>query len=321
VLRQLPQVSDPNLLVGINTSDDAAVYRLTDDIALVQTVDFFPPVVDDPYYFGAIAVANAVSDVYAMGGRPLTGLNLVCYPIESLPEEILVEILRGGADKAKEAGVTIVGGHTIDDPEPKYGMSVTGLITPGKQVTNAGAQSGDILYLTKPLGIGIITTAIKAGVATEEVIQLAMKTMATLNKAAAEAMMKVGVNACTDITGYGLLGHLLEMTKGSHVRATIYRSRVPVIPEAVELADMGVVPGGTVRNMAFLEGQVEWHPETDELDKFILADAQTSGGLLIAVPPERAPALEAALKAAGVDTIAQIGECSPHESLTILVKP
>lgn len=321
MLRQLPQVTDPNLLVGINTMDDAAVYRLNDSVALVQTVDFFPPVVDDPYYFGAIAVANAVSDVYAMGGRPLTGLNIVCFPIEGVPYEVLADILRGGADKAAEAGLLIVGGHTIDDKEPKYGVAVTGLVAPGKQVTNAGARPGDQLYLTKPLGIGIITTAMKAGVASEATIAEALRVMATLNKAASEAMVQVGVSACTDVTGYGLLGHLLEMARGSGVSATIFKSKVPVLQEAWTLADAGVVPGGTFRNMAYLKGQVEWRPETNELDEMVLADAQTSGGLLIAVPPHKAKALEAALAAAGVETIAHIGECTEPSEPPLRVLP
>ena len=307
--------------MGINTADDAAVYRLSESVALVQTVDFFPPVVDDPYSFGAIAVTNAVSDIYAMGGRPLTGLNIVCFPAEGLPTDVLVEILRGGADKAKEAGFIIVGGHTIDDKEPKYGLAITGLVTPGAQVTNAGAKPGDQLYLTKPLGIGIITTGIKAGVVSEATTDQAIKIMSTLNKAASEAMLEVGVSACTDITGFGLLGHLLELAQGSKVRATVFRSRVPVLEEAVGLADSGVVPGGTFRNMHYLEGKVEWHPETDELDKIILADAQTSGGLLIAVPADKAQALERALRAAGVETIAHIGECSPAGDPPLRVLP
>lgn len=321
MLRQLPQITDPNLLVGYSTGDDAAVYRLTDDLALVQTVDFFPPVVDDPYHFGAISVANSVSDIYAMGGRPLTGLNILCFPVEGLPHEILHEILRGGTDKAAEAGLIIVGGHTIDDREPKYGLAVTGLVAPGKQVTNAGAHPGDQLFLTKPLGIGILTTAMKAGVASEESIAQAIRVMSALNKAAAEAMVQVGVSACTDVTGYGLLGHLLEMAQGSGVSATVYRSRVPVLEEAVGLADNGVVPGGTLRNMKYLEEYVAWNGGLDELDKIILADAQTSGGLLIAVPSHKAAALEDALRAAGVETIAHIGQCTARTEIPILVEP
>ena len=316
MLRQLPPVTDPNLLVGFSAADDAAVYRLDDNTALVQTVDFFPPVVDDPYDFGAIAVANALSDVYAMGGRPLIGLNIVGFPGEGLSLDVLVTILRGGADKAAEAGLLIVGGHTIDDKEPKYGLAATGLIKPGAQITNAGANPGDQLYLTKPLGMGIITTGIKAGVTSEAGVAQAVRIMGALNKAAAEAMLEVGVSACTDVTGYGLLGHLLEIAKASGVSATVFKSRVPVQAEAWTLADMGVVPGGTFRNLTFLQDQVDWHPEIDELGKIILADAQTSGGLLIAVPPQKTVLLEQALQRRGVETIAHVGECSaPGEPL------
>lgn len=311
VLRQLPAPTDPKLLVGTSTADDAAVYGLTGDLALVQTVDFFPPVVDDPYDYGQIAVANAISDVYAMGGKPFMGLNIVCFPSETLPHHILVDILRGGHDKAKEAGVVVAGGHTIDDKEPKYGMVVTGLVKPGQQVTNAGAKPGDLLYLTKPLGVGIITTAIKAGVASEQTLAEAVKLMATLNRAASEAMMEVGVHACTDITGFGLLGHLLEMANGSNLQAIIQRSQVPVLQDAWDLADNGVIPAGTLRNLGWINPQVAWDSGLDELNKILLADAQTSGGLLIAVARDKAPALEHALAAHGVETVALVGEMAP----------
>ncbi len=311
MLRQLNVPSDPNLLVGFNTADDAAVYRLDDSTALVQTVDFFPPVVDDPYDYGAIAVANALSDIYAMGARPLIGLNVVCFPVEGLSLDILVAILRGGADKAREGGLLIAGGHTIDDREPKYGVAITGLVRPGAQVTNAGARPGDRLFLTKPLGIGSITTGIKAGVATPEVVAEAVSIMATLNRAASEAMVEVGVSACTDITGYGLLGHALEVAQGSGVEITLRSAQVPVLGAARALAGMGVVPGGTFRNMSFLEGQVQWDPGVDEIQRIILADAQTSGGLLIAVAPEKADLLVASLRRHGVTTIAEVGACGP----------
>lgn len=309
MLRQLDFPSDPNLLVGFETSDDAAVYRLDDATALVQTVDFFPPVVDDPYDYGAIAVANSLSDVYAMGARPLIALNIVCFPAGGLSLSVLGEILRGGAEKAREGGLLIVGGHTIDDREPKYGLAVTGLVKPGAQVTNAGAQPGDRLFLTKPLGIGVITTGIKAGVAPPEVVARAVAEMATLNRAAAAAMLDVGVSACTDITGYGLLGHALEMARGSRVRVVVHAGAVPVLEGAVDLADVGVVPAGTFRNISFLEGQVEWDSAVDELQRLLLADAQTSGGLLIAVPAARAGALRAALERHRVATVAEIGHC------------
>lgn len=320
-MRQLPQTLDPNLLIGYSTGDDAAVYRLQEDLALVQTVDFFPPVVDDPYDFGSIAVANALSDIYAMGGKPLLGLNIVCFPVEGLPLEILFEILRGGLEKAKEAGVLIVGGHTIDDPEPKYGLAATGTLRPGEQTTNAGAKPGDHLILTKPLGMGIITTGIKQGVTSEATTREAVRIMGTLNKAAAEAMQKVGVSACTDITGYGLLGHLLGMAKASGVQATVYRSQVPVLEETWTLAEQGVVSGGTGRNLAYLEDQVDWHGTITETEKIVLVDAQTSGGLLIAVPAEKSEALQGALKDAGVETVAHVGECAPAGALPLRLLP
>jgi len=309
VLRRLSIPSDPNLLVGFETADDAAVYRLDDATALVQTVDFFPPVVDDPYDYGAIAMANALSDLYAMGARPLIGLNIACFPAEGLSLDILAEILRGGAEKAREAGLLIVGGHTIDDREPKYGAAVTGLVRPGEQITNGGARPGDRLFLTKPLGIGVITTAIKAGVAPPEVVALAIGVMATLNRAASEAMREVGVTACTDVTGYGLLGHAREMAQASGVGIVLRAGAVPVLEGAAGLADLGVVPGGTFRNMTFLEGQVDWDPAVDALQQLLLADAQTSGGLLIAVPAGRGDALAAALARHGVSTVAEVGFC------------
>jgi len=221
VLRQLPPSTDPNLLIGTNTADDAGVYRISADLALVQTVDFFTPVVDDPYWFGAIAATNALSDIYAMGGTPLTALNIAAFPIGTLSLDILAEILRGGADKVREAGATIVGGHTVDDPEPKYGLAVTGLIHPDRILTNAGALPGDALVLTKPLGSGIATTAIKRGMASDELRDSAIALMATLNRAAAEAMLEVGAHAATDVTGFGLLGHLGEMAAGSGLAGTI----------------------------------------------------------------------------------------------------
>ena len=285
--------------MGINTGDDAAVYRLTDDIALVQTVDFFPPVVDDPYDFGAIAVANSLSDVYAMGGHPLLGLNIVGFPAD-LDKDILGRILRGGADKATEAGVIIVGGHTIDDPEPKYGLSVTGIVAPGHQVTNVGGQPGDVLVLTKPLGVGILTTAHKNGALGEQALQRVVAVMAALNKAAGEAMIEVGAHACTDITGFGLLGHLRGMLGNHAVGATISFGAVPVIEDTWEMGERGFIPGGTGRNRLWVEDEVRWSPRLSELERVVLMDAQTSGGLLIAVPAADEGKLHAALAARGV---------------------
>ena len=301
------------MLVGLNTGDDAAVYRMDDDTALIQTVDFFPPIVDDPYAFGQIAVANALSDVYAMGGRPLTALNIVGFPV-ALPKNILGTILIGGADKAREAGVLIVGGHTVDDDEPKYGLSVTGVVRPGSEVTNAGALPGDRLVLTKPLGTGVITTAGKQGVVPEDVLATAVEVMSALNSAASEAMTEVGVHACVDVTGFGLLGHLRGMTRASGVGATISYGAIPFLPGAVELAESGVAPGGTHRNLDSLQKDVAWDDSITDVQKLLLADAQTSGGLLISVAEHSTAALIAALKAHGVAVQAVIGSIGAGES-------
>ena len=271
--------------MGINTGDDASVYRLNDEIAIIQTVDFFPPVVDDPYDYGAIAVANALSDVYAMGGHPLLGLNIVGFP-DDLDKDILAEILKGGSEKAQEAGVLIVGGHTIDDPEPKYGLSVTGVVTPGHQVANQGAVAGDKLVLTKPLGSGILTTAHKNDLLDQENLKEVVDIMSTLNKNAAEAMMQVGVHACTDVTGFGLLGHLKKLLDNSGAGAVITLKDVPVIGVAWDLADSMIIPAGTMKNQMWIENDIAWEPEINDSAKAILADAQTSGGLLISVAPE-----------------------------------
>ncbi len=302
-------MSDPNLLVGVNTGDDAAVYRMDEDTALIQTVDFFPPIVDDPYAFGQIAVANALSDVYAMGGKPLIALNVVGFPV-ALPKHILGTILIGGSDKAREAGTLIVGGHTVDDDEPKYGLSVTGVVRPGAEVTNAGAQPGDRLVLTKPLGTGIITTAGKQGVAPPDVIEAAVEVMSALNRSASEAMVSVGASACVDVTGFGLLGHLRGMTRASGVSATVSLDSIPFIEGAVRLAEEGVAPGGTHRNLESLEGDVAWDEGITDVQKILLADAQTSGGLLIAAAEGSIPALLDALEERGVETRAVIGEIS-----------
>lgn len=299
VLSHVPVMTHPNLLVGTETGDDAAVYRLNDETALILTVDFFPPITDDPFEFGAIAAANSLSDVYAMGGRPLLALNIVGFPT-SLDKAILGEMLRGGYAKANEAGCLIVGGHTVDDPEPKYGLSVVGIVEPGKQVTNAGAKPGDALVLTKPLGTGIITTAGKQGRVSPEVLQGAVAAMSTLNRAAAEAMVKVGAHAATDITGFGLMGHLKSMVKGSRVGAQVQLGRVPVLPGAWELLDQGVAPGGTHRNRQSVADAVSWHPDLTEREQLLLCDAQTSGGLMISVASDQTEALLSELQASGV---------------------
>ena len=299
-------IQHPDLIVGTQTGDDAAVYRISPDTALIFTVDFFPPITDDPYQYGAIAAANSLSDVYAMGGKPLMALNVVGFPAD-LAKDLLAEVLKGGYAKAAEAGCLIVGGHTIDDPEPKYGMAVIGLVEPGKEISNAGAQPGDALVLTKPLGTGIITTAAKAKKASEDVIQVALDAMATLNKDAADAMIQVGVNACTDVTGFGLMGHLRSMVRASGVGATVEFSKMPLLPGAWELLEEGIAPGGTYRNLDSVSKSVQWHPELTENQKVILCDAQTSGGLLISVAQAKLLDLLSRLEAAGVGTRAVVG--------------
>lgn len=322
MLRRLPPITDANVLVGTNTADDAGVYRLSDDLAIVQTVDFFTPIVDDPYSFGAISAANSLSDIYAMGGRPITALNLVAFPTQRLPLDLLSDILRGGSDKAREAGVTIIGGHSIDDPEPKYGLAVTGLIHPARIVTNAGAQTGDVLILTKPLGIGIITTGIKRERVDEPTIARVTDLMTRLNRAASEAMLAVGVHACTDVTGYGLLGHLREMVLGSGVGARVFASRVPVLPETWPLVADQVVPGGTLATQRFLEESesVAWADAVSHEARTVLCDAQTSGGLLIAVPEAKADRLLEELRRAGVSDAAAIGSITQPGQPVIMVE-
>ena len=305
-------------MVGIQTGDDAAVYRLRDDLALVQTVDFFPPIVDDPYQFGAIAVANALSDVYAMGGTPLLALNLVGFPV-GLPREILVSILKGGYEKAAEAGVLIVGGHTVDDAEPKYGLAVTGLIKPGDQITNSGAKPGDVLVLTKPIGTGIITTAGKNQAVDAGVLAGAVSVMETLNKGASSAMGHVGVNAATDVTGFGLLGHLNAMMQGSGTTARVYWSKAPLLPGLWELAEQGIAPGGTQRNLASLEHSVRWHESLSHNVRVVLCDAQTSGGLLISVAQDKLDVLLEQLAEHGVAGAAVIGEVMEGKTWAIEV--
>jgi selenide, water dikinase len=293
------------VLVGPDTSDDAAVYRLSGDLALVLTVDYFTPIVDDPYAFGQIAAANALSDVYAMGGRPIAMLSIVGFPRQHLALGILGEILKGGAAKAQEAGVNVVGGHSIDDAEPKIGYAVTGLVHPAHVWRNVGARPGDALVVTKPLGTGIITTALKEGHASERAIAAATLAMTTLNRAAADAAATVVVHAATDITGFGLLGHVREMALGSAVRVRLHASRVPLLPDVMELAAKGMVPGGTKRNLRAATTYAEWDAAIDATRQAVLADAQTSGGLLFATPD--LDGLLAALAREGVEEAAQVG--------------
>lgn len=287
VLSKMPKHFDKNILVGAETSDDASVYRLSDELALVQTLDFFTPIVDDPYMFGAIAAANALSDVYAMGAKPIFALNIVGFPDKRLPLSVLEEILKGASDKAKEAGISILGGHTVEDNEPKYGMVVSGIIHPDKILKNIGAKSGDKLVLTKPIGSGIIATAIKRGVAKQESITYITKLMSTLNRKASELALEFNPTACTDVTGFGLLGHLREMILGTKVGVALDFSKIPIIPEARDFATANIIPGGTLNNMSYVDNEIVYNAALSEVDKIILNDAQTSGGLLIAISPDR----------------------------------
>lgn len=302
MLKGLPNTKVKDALVGFETSDDAAVYRLKSDLAVVETVDFFPPVLDDPFAYGQIAAANAMSDIWAMGGRAIFALNIVAFPKE-LPIAILHEILAGGASKAKEAGIPILGGHSVQSPEPKYGMAVTGLVHPKRVLTNAGGKPGDVLILTKPIGTGIATTALKRGVADKALVKRVTKQMAALNKAAGEvfASGKFKVNALTDVTGFGLLGHGLEVARGAKLRAVLQLEDVPLLPGVAALAEQGVVPGGTKTNLAHAEKGVTFPDGLPEPIKHVLADAQTNGGLLAAVPAKDVAKALRALAAKKVD--------------------
>lgn len=293
---------------------------MNDETALVQTVDYFTPVVDDPYMFGAIAAANALSDVYAMGGKPLTVLNIVGFPISTLDKKILADILRGGADKVREAGAVIAGGHSIDDRDPKFGCAVTGIVHPDRVWTNAGARPGDKLVLTKPIGVGIITTAIKRGAASPEAIRLVQETMAALNKVAAETASGFAVHACTDVTGFGLAGHALEMARGAKAGIVLYASQVPTLPETRAYVEQKIYPGGTLRNMEWVQEDVDF-AEVDQVSKIILCDAVTSGGLLLAVPGEEADALVAQMRERGLADAAVVGDVVSEHPGKIVVHP
>jgi selenide,water dikinase len=299
--------------------DDAGVYKLTDDLAIIQTVDFFTPIVDDPYMFGQISAANSLSDVYTMGGRPITAMNLVCFPIQSMDISILKDILRGGQDKMNEAGVILVGGHSVDDTELKYGLSVTGTVHPDRLVTNSGAKPGDSLVLTKPLGTGIINTAVKAEMADQKTVDAVAKSMAALNGKASELMLKAGVNACTDITGFGFLGHALQMAKNSGVSLKIKSSAIPHFPEAVDFARQGLCPAGLHRNREFYSPNISIESIVPLHLQDILYDPQTSGGLLISVPSDKAENLLESLHKAGVTGAAIVGEVSEGPGGTISV--
>lgn len=309
---------DPNLLLGLDAPDDAGVYRISDDMALVQTVDFFTPVVDDPYEWGSIAVANALSDIYAMGAKPLTGLNLVGWP-KDLDMELLAQVLEGGADKAAEAGCAVIGGHTVDDPEPKFGMAVTGIVHPDRVVALSGAGPGMSVVMTKPLGMGIVATACKAGRVDKALLMRATSLMATLNAAAAEAMIEVGAAAATDITGFGLMGHLHGLLKASGCSANLVADSIPILDGVPGLAKQGLVPGGTERNQTYFEPFVDFDSDIDPMVRISLFDAQTSGGLLIVVERSKQDALVKALKRRGAPVAAVIGRTGRDPAGTIKV--
>jgi selenide, water dikinase len=308
VLRHLPPVLDAHALVGAALADDAAVYQVSSELALVATVDYITPVVDDPFTWGGIAAANALSDIYAMGARPIFALNVVNFPRDTLPLEVLEQVIQGGAAKVAEAGAAILGGHSVDDPEPKFGLVALGLVHPSRVFRNVGARPGDALILTKPLGIGILTTAIKRGLASETSIARSVEVMLTLNRVASEAMVEQGdVHAVTDVTGFGLLGHLSEMLGAGDVGARLEADAVPVLEEAWDFAQRDVVPGGTRRNLASVEALTDWSERLSEVQRLVLADAQTSGGLLMAVDPSAADALLDGLLRRGVAAATRIG--------------
>jgi len=317
----LPKVPNPNVLVGIETADDAGVYRLSDDLAIVQTLDFITPIVDDPYAFGAIAAANAVSDIYAMGATPITALNIVGYPAAQIDPSLVAQILQGGYDKLTEANVAVIGGHTIDNPSLIYGLTVTGIVHPQKVITNANAKPGDLLVLTKPLGIGAINHGIKQDKTPPELVAKAIEVMTTLNKAAAEGMLEVGVNACTDVTGFGLIGHLHEMISASKVGAKIFASKVPLLDGVLELIEQRVYPGGARSNKKFADSFTHWHDEVPEAMRIALCDPQTSGGLLISVAREKLEALMEAMGRKGVKWAEVIGEIVAEPIEEVFVEP
>jgi selenide,water dikinase len=307
VLHGLPKFDNADMLVGTETSDDAGVFRLRPDLAIVNTVDFFTPIVDDPYLFGQIAATNSLSDVYAMGGEPRTALNIVCFPKGKMDIEILGQILKGGADKVKESGAVIIGGHSIIDEEIKYGMAITGVIHPDKIFRNVGVQEGDALVLTKPLGTGIISTALKKGKASKESIDAAVQSMVTLNAAASKVARKFSVHACSDVTGYGILGHALEMASGSSVTLIVESAKLPLLHRAPRLAEKGYITGGCKRNREYLQDKITIDKSIREGIVEVAIDPQTSGGLLIAIAKRHAAKLVEELHAAGVMDATEVG--------------
>jgi selenide,water dikinase len=311
---------DENVLVGLDRADDAGVYKVSHDLALIQTVDFFTPIVDDPYQFGQIAAANALSDVYAMGGTPKTAMNLVAFPAKEMDLSVLRRIILGGIDKLVEAQVVLVGGHSIEDKELKFGLSVTGFVHPARILTKTTLQSGDRLVLTKPLGTGIVNTAVKAGMASAQLTAQVARLMAALNREAAQIMLRFNVTACTDVTGFGLIGHLAEMISGTGKSVRIFSRQVPVIDEALEFASMGLIPAGAYKNREFRASMMDVAQNVERSRQDLLADPQTSGGLLIGVSADQAADLVTALKDAGIDAAAQIGEVleSPEEKIMVV---
>jgi selenide,water dikinase len=305
----LPLISDPKLVTGYEHAEDAGVYKMSDDLALVQTVDFFTPTVDDPFTFGQIAAVNAMNDIYAMGGTPLTAMNIVCFPVKTMDKSVLRDVLRGGLDKMREAGVLLVGGHSVEDNEIKYGLAVTGTIHPARVLFNRGARAGDKLILTKPLGTGIVSTAIKAGAAGENLIARATACMTTLNKKAAELMISAGdIHSCTDITGFGFLGHACETIDGSDVGLRIEAARIPILEGVRDLSETGYLPGGLYRNRNYRLHQVEKAPSCPDWIFDVCFDPQTAGGLLFSLPSEKAEPLAEAMRRAGITDAAVAGD-------------
>jgi selenium donor protein len=320
ILQDLPVSTDPNILIDSRNSDDSAVYRINDSTAVVQTLDFFAPIVDDPYFFGAIAAANALSDIYAMGASPVFALNIVGFPTAKLPLEVLKAILKGASDKAAEAGITILGGHSIDDPEPKYGMVVTGIVDPRKIWANSGAKENDSIITTKALGTGILTTAMKRGVLNETAKKQLIDSMTELNKKAAEILKGYTVNACTDVTGFGLTGHLSEITLASGINVELFADKVPLLDQTAALVAANIVPGGTKNNLAHYSRYVRWDNKISDIRKIILCDAQTSGGLLFTVPENEKDAIITDLNEAGITQATHIGYCLGKGKGDILVR-
>jgi len=313
--------TDANLLVGLEHADDAGVYRVSDELALIQTVDFFTPIVDDPYWFGQIAAANALSDIYAMGGVPKTAMNLVAFPVKTMDISVLRDIIQGGLDKMREAGVVLVGGHSVEDSELKYGLSVTGFIHPARVLVKGNLKAGDRLILTKPLGTGILNTALKGGLLSVAAAEAVTRMMAELNRRPAEIMAHYPVHACTDVTGFGLLGHLAEMVNGAAAGVVLEAGRIPLLPETETFAAMGLVPAGAHRNRDFRRAMVDFAPGLTPVLQDILFDPQTSGGLLLAVQADQARSLVEALRAGGVEAAAEIGEVVAHPVGRIVVRP